>query len=65
MALAKRTYNINNISLKNFFDWFIIFSAVADTVRTSLGPKGMDKMVRYYSHLQFFEPNFPLAQQNN
>lgn len=27
---------------------YLLFSAIADAVRTSLGPKGMDKMVSYF-----------------
>lgn len=45
-----RTSNIvaaKGIQAIYFFSMILVLIAVADAIRTSLGPRGMDKMVRY------------------
>ena len=36
----------------------IAAKALSDVVRTSLGPRGMDKMVRYKKRADFVDPKF-------
>lgn len=46
---------------------FFLFSAVSDAIRTSLGPRGMDKMVKHRLILKFilnWNPFIRLKYQN-
>ena len=49
MVAAKGIATLLLIACKQFMR--ISFVAVADAVRSSLGPKGMDKMVRVFTYL--------------
>jgi hypothetical protein len=37
-------------TLHSFISYLILFLAVSDVVRTSLGPRGMDKMVLHFNY---------------